>query len=254
MEYSIKELSDMAGVSARTLRYYGEIGLLFPLRTNQAGYRFYGEKEVELLQQILFYKERGLGLEEIKSIVYEKDFDILFALHNHLEELENQKQRLEGLISIVKKTISAKKGERIMSDQERFEMWKEKLIQENEEKYGQEVREKYGDASMEESTQKMKDMTEEDYGRFKALEGEIRGRLKAAVTNGMSPESQEGKQIVLLHKEWLCMTCKSYYKQRHRGIVDMYVMDERFTAYYDSEVRGCAAFLNKAGVYWIEKL
>lgn len=254
MEYSIKELSEMAGVSARTLRYYDEIGLLLPLRTNQAGYRFYGEKEVELLQQILFYKERGFGLEEIKSMMYEKDFDILFALHSHLEELEKQKQRLEDLITIVKKTIAAKKGERKMSDQERFEIWKEKVIQENEEKYGQEVREKYGNASMEESTQKMKDMTEKDYEKFRALEDEILASLKAAVTKGISPESQEGKQIVFLHKEWLGMTCKSYSKERHLGIVDLYVMDERFTSYYDSEVKGCAEFLNRAGVYWIEKL
>lgn len=254
MEYSIKELSEMAGVSARTLRYYDEIGLLLPLRSNQAGYRFYGEKEIELLQQILFYKERGLGLEEIKNIVYERDFDILFALHNHLEELENQKQRLEGLISIVKKTIAAKKGESRMSDQERFEIWKERVILENEEKYGQEVREKYGDTSMEESVQKMKDMTEKDYEKFKALEEEILASLKAAVTKGISPESQQGKQIVLLHKDWLSMTCKSYSKERHLGIIDLYVMDERFTAYYDSEVKGCAEFLNKAGVYWIDKL
>lgn len=254
MEYSIKELSEMAGVSARTLRYYDKIGLLLPLRSNQAGYRFYGVKEIELLQQILFYKERGFGLEEIKNIVYERDFDILFALHNHLEELENQKQRLEGLISIVKKTIAAKKGESRMSDQERFEIWKEKVILENEEKYGQEVREKYGDASMEESVQKMKDMTEKDYEKFKALEEDIRASLKAAGTKGISPESQEGKQIVLLHKDWLSMTCKSYSKERHLGIIDLYVMDERFTAYYDSEVKGCAEFLNKSGVYWIEKL
>ena len=54
MEYSIKELSELAGVSARTLRYYDEIGLLKPSRVNEAGYRYYGESEVAVLQQILF--------------------------------------------------------------------------------------------------------------------------------------------------------------------------------------------------------
>ena len=54
--YSIKELSDMAGVSARTLRWYDRIGLLQPSFVNDAGYRFYGEREVDLLQQILFYR------------------------------------------------------------------------------------------------------------------------------------------------------------------------------------------------------
>ena len=73
MEYSIRELSELAGVSARTLRYYDEIGLLKPSRTSDAGYRFYGEKEVELMQQILFYRERGLELEQIAQIFRNPD-------------------------------------------------------------------------------------------------------------------------------------------------------------------------------------
>ena len=254
MEYGIKELSDLAGVSARTLRYYDEIGLLYPLRTNGAGYRFYGEEEVELLQQILFYRERGLGLEQIKSIVYDKNFDILTALHSHLENLENQKQRLDGLIDVVKKTISAKKGERKMSDKERFELFKEKIVQENEERYGQEVRKKYGDASMEDAIQKVKDMTEEDYDRFKLLEQEILLCLKEAVSKGVKPESPEGRKIFLLHKEWLGMTWKNYTKEAHQGVANLYVMDERFTAYYDRDVKGCAVFLKEAIIYWTEKI
>lgn len=254
MEYSIKELSEMAGVSARTLRYYDEIGLLFPSRTNDAGYRFYGEKEVELLQQILFYRERGFGLVQIRSILYQNDFDILSALYSHLEELENQKMRLDGLISTVKKTIRVKKGEVEMSDKERFEIFKEKIIQEHEMKYGEEVRQKYGDASMEEAKEKIKGMTQADYERFQNLDKEILLRLKEAVIGGISPKSEEGKRIVLLHKEWLGMTWKTYSKQAHKGLSEMYVMDERFTAYYDREVTGCAEFLRKAVGYWIEEL
>ncbi len=254
MEYSINELSKLAGVSARTLRYYDEIGLLLPLRTNEAGYRFYGEKEVELLQQILFYRERGLALEQIKNIMYQRDFDVLSALYGHLEELENQKKRLDGLISIVKKTILVKKGEDNMSDHERFEILKERMIQENEAQYGQEVREKYGDASMEEAAQKMKNMSEEDFRCFQKLENEILLRLTEAVVGKATPEGTEGKAIAQLHKEWLGMTWKTYSKEAHKGLAAMYVMDERFTAYYDKNIQGCAAFLRKAIEYWVDKL
>lgn len=89
--YSIKELSDMAGVSARTLRWYDRIGLLKPAFVNDAGYRFYGEREVDLLQQILFYRERGMELKKIRSIIYEEGFDIMAAMEEHLCELEEQK-------------------------------------------------------------------------------------------------------------------------------------------------------------------
>ncbi|WP_304507342.1 MerR family transcriptional regulator [Anaerotignum sp.] len=254
MEYGIKELSELAGVSSRTLRYYDEIGLLLPSHTNDAGYRFYGEKEVELLQQILFYRERGFGLEQIRNILYQTDFDILSALYGHLQELENQKKRVDDLICIVKKTILSKKGEVEMSDRERFDVLKEEIIQENEERYGKEVREKYGNGALEETNKKILDMTEGEYEHLKNLENEILFRLKEVVIAGKQGESAEGKNIVLLHKEWLKMTWKGYSLKGHKALTEMYLMDERFTAYYDREVKGCAEFLKKAVDYWIEKL
>lgn len=76
MEYTIKKLSSLAGVSTRTLRYYDEIGLLKPARMNSSGYRIYEAKEVDLLQQILFYRELGVSLETIRDIVTAPSFDI----------------------------------------------------------------------------------------------------------------------------------------------------------------------------------
>ena len=63
MEYTVQKLSKLAGISTRTLRYYDEIGILKPLRISSSGYRIYGKKEVDALQQILFYRELGLSLE-----------------------------------------------------------------------------------------------------------------------------------------------------------------------------------------------
>lgn len=91
LKYSIRKLSELAGVSARTLRYYDEIGLLKPSEISEAGYRYYGERELALLQQILFYRERGFDLKQIRKILYQDDFDIMRALKEHLRELEEQK-------------------------------------------------------------------------------------------------------------------------------------------------------------------
>ena len=65
MEYTVQKLGQLAGISARTLRYYDEIGLLKPTRINSSGYRIYGATEVDRLQQILFYRELG----DRKSVV-----------------------------------------------------------------------------------------------------------------------------------------------------------------------------------------
>ena len=103
--YSIRKLSELAGVSARTLRYYDEIGLLKPSEISEAGYRYYGERELALLQQILFYRERGFDLKQIRKILYQDDFDIIRALKEHLRELEEQKAHVESLIRTVEQTI-----------------------------------------------------------------------------------------------------------------------------------------------------
>ncbi len=253
MEYSIKELSELAGVSARTLRYYDEIGLLTPSRVNGAGYRYYGKKEVAILQQILFYRERGLELKTVQKIIYDKDFDMLEAMEEHLLELEKQKAETEALIRTVKKTIQSMKGECEMSDQEKFQALKEKAIRENEETYGKEAREKYGDEQVSESNRKMLDMTETQWERFMALEKEILERLETGVKNGLTADSAEAKEIVTLHKEWLCMTWKQYNAEAHKGVAAMYIADERFTKYYDRNVKGCAKLLNEAVQFWVGK-
>lgn len=244
--YSIRELSELAGVSARTLRYYDEIGLLKPLYVNDAGYRYYGEKEVVLLQQILFYRERGFDLRRIQKILYQEDFDVMTALNEHLRELEEKKHYMETLIQSVRQTISSMKGECEMSDKEKFEAFKEKLVSKNEEKHGNEIREKYGDEPMDASNQKILNMSEEDWERFQTLGEEIKRRLEEGVKAGIRPDSDEAERIVKLHKEWLGMTWKKYTQEAHKAIANMYICDERFKLYYDKEVPGCAELLEKA--------
>lgn len=246
MEYSISELSELAGISTRTLRYYDQIGLLKPLYVKETGYRYYGKEEVDMLQQILFYRTRGFDLKTIQNIIYQKNFDIIQALEEHLQKLEEERKKTEVLIQTVKQTISSMKGENEMTDQEKFIGFKEKIVQENEEKYGVEVRSRYGDESVDAANKQVLDMTEEQWESFKKLENEIKEKLKEGVKLRIQPESNTSKEIVELHKAWLCMTWKKYTVSAHQGVSQMYVLDERFKAYYDEEVEGCAELLNKA--------
>ena len=126
MEYTINKLAKVAGVTTRTLRFYDEIGLLAPARISSNGYRIYGKKEIDRLQYILFYRELGVSLEEIKNILESKDFDGLAALESHLSALLARRKQLDLLIANVEKTISAAKGEIIMSDDEKFQGFKKK--------------------------------------------------------------------------------------------------------------------------------
>lgn len=245
MEYSMNQFSKIAGVSTRTLRYYDEIGLLKPLRVNLSGYRIYGTVEVERLQQILFFRELGVNLNKIKEIITAPDFDQMKTLENHLTQLYIQQKQLELLINNVKKTISAMKGEIVMNDKEKFEGFKQKLVEENEEKYGKEIREKYGDNIVNNSNSKVKNMTKEQYKEIEELNKQLEETLRAAFKEG-DPAGELAQKACELHKRWLCFFIDHYNKEYHKSLGQMYADDERFTKYYDKIIPGCTSFFRDA--------
>ena len=250
MEYTVQRLGKLAGISTRTLRYYDEIGLLKPARVNSSGYRIYGKQEVQKLQQILFYRELGMTLEGILDIVTSPSFDSALALREHREKLLAKREQLNTLIANVEKTIAESEGRTVMTDQEKFEGFKQKLIDENEAKYGREIREQYGTEQVERSNKAFKNMTREQYDAFEALGKHVIETLKAAFATG-DAGGKLAQEAVDLHRQWLTTAWGGgYSKEGHAGIAQMYVDDERFTAYYDKEQPGLAAFLRDAVLHY----
>ncbi|TDT50261.1 MerR family transcriptional regulator [Fonticella tunisiensis] len=245
MEYTVQRLARLAGVSTRTLRYYDEIGLLKPARVNSSGYRIYSEAEVDRLQQILFYRELGVSLDRIKEIVTSPSFDEVRALREHREKLLEKRRQLDLLIANVDKTIALKEGRIEMSDKERFEGFKKRMIEDNERRYGKEIREKYGKETVEKSNAKLMNMTQEEYDRATSLAEEIRVTLTEAFKTG-DPAGELAQRAADLHRQWLSFYWDSYTREAHAGLAQMYADDERFTAYYDKDQPGTAAFFRDA--------
>ncbi|MFV0465665.1 MAG: MerR family transcriptional regulator [Lachnospiraceae bacterium] len=245
MEYTINKLARLAGVSTRTLRYYDECGLLTAGRISSNGYRIYGSKEVDRLQQILFYRELGVELGEINRILQTENYDAQKAMEGHLSSLKARRSQLDLLIKNVERTISAVKGENTMSDKEKFEGFKKKLVEENETKYGAEIRQKYGDEEVDASNAKVMGMTSEQYAEVETLTKELNEALKVAAATE-DPACELAQQACELHKRWLCYYWKDYSKEAHVGVTRMYVEDPRFTEYYEKIAPGCALFLRDA--------
>lgn len=245
MEYTVQKLGKMAGVSTRTLRYYDEIGILKPARINSSGYRIYGKEEVDRLQQILFYRELGVSLVNIKDIVTSPSFDAVEALREHREKLLAKRQQLDLLIANVDKTIAVSEEGFTMTEKEKFEGFKQEIIEDNEKKYGKEIREKYGDKQVDESNKKFKNMTKQQYDEFEKLGASVISTLKEAFATG-DPAGELAQKTADLHRKWLSYAWGSYNKEAHAGLAQMYVDDERFTAYYDKEQPGSAEFLRDA--------
>lgn len=95
---TIKQVSELTGVSVRTLQYYDQIGLLPPAKYTDAGYRLYDDSALERLQQVLLFRELEFPLKEIKGILESPAFDRSKALERQIELLEMKKQHLEDLI------------------------------------------------------------------------------------------------------------------------------------------------------------
>ena len=245
MEYTVQKLGQIAGISTRTLRYYDEIGILKPARINSSGYRIYGQAEVDRLQQILFYRELGVSLESIRDIVTAPSFDGSLALKEHREKLLEKREQLDKLIVNVEKTIALSEGRMNMSNKEKFEGFKQKMIDDNEKKYGKEIREKYGKDAVEKSNAKVKGMTQQQHEEVTALSEELTKTLSEAFKTG-DPAGALAQKAADLHKQWLTFYWSEYSKEAHAGLAQMYVDDERFTAYYDKEQPGTADFLRDA--------
>ena len=191
MDYTVQELARLAGVTPRTLRYYDQIGLLCPARS-KAGYRRYGPAQVDALQQILFYRELGLGLGEIAALLSDPGYDRRAALRGHLKALAKRRDRLDRLIENVRRTIRKEEGELAMTDQEKFEGFKRELVEENERAYGAELRAAYGSGTVDRSNEKLLGMTPEDYRELRSVEEELRRGLAAAAAAGADPAGPEG--------------------------------------------------------------
>ena len=197
MEYTIKQLANLAGISVRTLHYYDEIGLLKPQSYSENRYRKYGGKELIRLQQVLFFRELDFSLEEIKVIMDKPDFNVIQALQTHRRLLTSKVSRIIELIRTIDRTILNQKGELAMTEKEYYQGFSK----EQQSKYEQEIREKYGNTALDESKRRMKNWTKEDYLKINQASETIFNAIKDNMIRGYdSPEVQT--QIKALH-EWI---------------------------------------------------
>ena len=120
MAYTVKELAQISGISVRTLHWYDAVGLLKPAYHGANGYRYYEEEQLLKLQQILFFRELGFELKQIRKVLGRGDFDKIVALTSHREVLKKNVLRTKKLIKTIDKTIEHLKGTKKMKEKEMF--------------------------------------------------------------------------------------------------------------------------------------
>lgn len=242
MKYKVKELAEIVRVSVRTLHHYDEINLLKPEYISESGYRLYIDKNLERLQQILFFKEIGFSLEEIKTILDDPNFDRKKALDSHKKLLLKKKERIEEMIKTVEKTInSIEKGEK-MKDKEMFKGFDIDEIEKHKKIYSEEVKEKWGNtSSYQESESKTSKYNKDDWKRISKDMEMIYKKIIDNMDKGI--EDTSIKEAI---EELRCHITTNFYNctpEIFKGLGNMYVDDERFTKNIDKYKEGLSLFL-----------
>ncbi|MBU5466813.1 MerR family transcriptional regulator [Virgibacillus sp. MSJ-26] len=231
----VKEVADLAGVSVRTLHHYDDINLLKPSSITDSGYRIYSERDLEMLQQILFFRELEFPLKRIKEIMNSPSFNQEEALIIQQKMLRKKKEHINDMLHTIDKTIQHMKGERKMSEHERFSGFDFK-----NNPYEQEARERWGDQAVEESKDKINKMSEE--GKQDLAHDFDMIYKKLAQLRHQAPDSEEAQAEI---EEWYHYLNKigTYPLDAFKGLGQMYVSDERFTKNIDRYGEGLAQFM-----------
>lgn len=227
----IKEFAEQIGVSVRTLHYYDEIGLLKPSEVDaQNGYRFYDERSLERMQEILFYRELDFSLKTIAQILSSPDYDKQQALTRQRKLLLAKKERLERLIDALD---SMEKGEGFMKPNNEYEDLKNK--------YAEEVRQRWGSTDAYKESQQRNT----DFSQAASLLDAVFEEFAELDRSGTSPDDEAAK--IQVEKLQRCITDNFYTCTNEilAGLGQMYAADVRFKNYIDKHGEGTAEFVSQ---------
>lgn len=244
MEWSIQDVARAAGTTSRTLRHYGEAGLLEPSRVGRNGYRYYDERSLVRLQRILLLRELGLGLSAIAEVLAGHQ-DTGAALRTHLALLEAERERIGRQIESVRTTLrKTEQGEQLMTE-DVFGGF-------DHTQYEQEVTERWGRDAYAKSSTWWASLSEDDKRSFQQRHLDIACDYGLAHAAGLAAGSDQVQAIAGRHRDWLAVTMTPT-KEYLVNLGEMYVADDRFRANYDVHGAGTAELVRDALRIWADR-
>jgi MerR family transcriptional regulator, thiopeptide resistance regulator len=243
MAFKVGEVSRLAGVSVRTLHHYDEIGLLRPTERSESGHRVYTPRDLELLQEVLFYKELGFSLEDVRAFVSEPGLERRQTLLLQRDLIAENARRMNAILHLIDKTLASMEKGTAMSTDEMFEVFGDFDPAQHEE----EARERWGDTdAYRESAHRSARYTKKDWLRFKDENEQINAAIIALMDEGVSPEDPRAMDAVdrarLLIDRWF-YPCS---REMHAALGEMYIADPCFTATYEKMHAGMASYVREA--------
>jgi DNA-binding transcriptional MerR regulator len=254
MDWSIQEVAKLAGTTSRTLRHYGDVGLLRPSRVGANGYRRYDAASLVRLQRILLLRDLGLGLARIGEVLATETAEET-ALEGHLTWLRSERERLTRQIAAVEGTIRTLKGGEQLMAENMFDGF-------DHTRYEGEVTERWGSDAYARGDEWWRAMTAGEKTAWKQRAADLARDWIAAAESGADPSSDEAQAVAERHVAWLTGIPGTPAAVKGgdlagyvRGLAEMYVSDPRFGSNYATEAGGTAGaeFVRDALVTYAEK-
>ncbi len=225
VEYPIAEVARLAGTTSRTLRHYGEVGLLEPSRIGANGYRFYDATALTRLQRILMLRQLGIGVGAIGDVL--DAADPATALRAHLTWLRAESERLDRQIASVERTItSIDKGVPIMAE--------DMLDGFDHTQHKEEVVQRWGTQAYADSDAWWRGLGSEGRAQFADEHAAIAAAWGRLAADALPVDGPEAQALARRHHAWIAAawTSRPPNADELAGLADMYVADTRFAANY----------------------
>lgn len=242
--YTVKQIARLSGVSVRTLYYYDEIDLFKPTDVGANGYRYYDRDALLRLQQILFYRQLGMPLEQVRRTLAAEEFDLAEALKSHRAHLLNEVDRHQNLIRTIDNTLKDLNGEEPMSEKDIFKGF----APEKQAEYEGYLVDRYGDGAKDkiaESHCKVGKLTADQMAAIQAEGDQVNMDLVAEIKAGASPGDASVQALIKRHHAWV-----SHFwvpnAEAYAGLGQLYLDHDDFRAFYDKYDARLVEFLAAA--------
>jgi DNA-binding transcriptional MerR regulator len=239
MALTVGDTAKLAKVSVRTLHHYDEIGLLSPSARSESGYRLYDMADLERLQQVLFFRELGFGLDEIRRIMLDPGFDRAKALQAQRALLAEKTRRTEAMLESIDAALAAMEKGTDMDQDEMFEVFEGFDPSE----YEAEVQERWGETdAYRQSMEKTKRYTKADWEQMKAEDRVNTDAFIALMDAGVAPDSSEAMALAEAHRAHIEKWFYDLPIEMYANMASIWVNDPRFTKNIDKPRAGLAAY------------
>jgi MerR family transcriptional regulator, thiopeptide resistance regulator len=240
LTWTVGDVAKLTGVSVRMLHHYDEIGLLQPRRA-ASGYRRYDAADLERLRRILYYRELDFGLDEIRELLDRPGRESDDHVRRQHKLLHERIGRAEQLLAALQKEMEARRMGMSLTPEEQFEVFGTDRVGGE---WADEAEQRWGDTeAFRESARRTARYSKDDWIALKAEADEGLRAFAAAMSDGAPVDGTRAMDLAETHRQYLTRWFYDCSHELHRGLAQLYLADERFSATFDSVAPGLAAYV-----------